>query len=334
MPNFAYKVNTGAILSSEMLLEATREELRILSYIIAKDGIVPDTKMIAADCKVSAARAASAIGLWLSVGVLEKKEIDDEASEITYEFCERMTDDFIDMTAREVATEIRNGNLREVIEEIAELVGKPTLNEGEVRTVTNLYSQLGLSVEYIRILANYLASVTQRFSVYNLERKAKKLSNDNITDVELLEKYIEDESSRSKDEYEFKKLFGGDTWKRNLSSSEKKYIKKWWGEFGYSAAIIEVARDLAIQRTASADLKYIDTCLTAWHEAGCKTVEDVEAYREATVLTAKGTDEPKPKKGRVSKKQEATDTPLFGDFTTEDALMRALERSYGTEDKS
>lgn len=335
MPNFAYKVNTGAILSSEMLLEATKEELRILAYIIAKGGIVPDTKKVAADCKVSAARASSAIALWSSVGVLEKKDVDTDISEIAYEFDDRITDDFIDMTTKDVAAEIRKGNLREVMEEIAELVGKPTLNEGEVRIVTNLHAQLGLSVEYIRILANYLASTMQRFTVFRLKDRAKKLSDDNITDVELLEKYIEDTTSRSQNEYEFKNLFGGDIWGRNLTTSEKKYLKRWWGEFGYSAAIIEVARDLAIQRTTKADLKYMDTCLTAWHEAGCKTVDEVEAYRETAAITAKVADGQTPKRGRVAaKKQETTDTPLFGDFTTEDALMRALERSYGTEDKS
>ncbi len=329
MAKFAYKINTGAIISSELLLETTKEELRILAYIIAKSGISLENKEIAEYCKVSTARVASAIGLWSGAGVIEKCR-GDEATTISYEFADRDTDDFIEMTAEEIAREIRNGDLREVIEEIAELVGKPTLNEGEVKVITNLHAQYGLSVEYIRILANYMHSTSQKFSVFKLRAEAKVLVAENIVDVELLEKYIEDKTSSSATEYAFKSVFGGDIWKRRLTVTEKKYCKRWIEEFGYSTPIIDIARDRAVNATGDANLKYMDKCLTDWHEAACKTVEEIEAHIEASAL-GRATQQPKPRAKRQPKKQE-TETPLYGDFTTEDALMRALERSYGKDE--
>lgn len=336
MAKSTYKVNTGAILGSELLLEATREELRVLTYIIASEGRALDIADIAEGCKVSSARAGSALGLWTGGGVLERCSPTGESESkttVSYEFAERVTEDFIEMTAEEVAREIRNGELRDVIEEIAELVGKPTLNEGEVRALTDLYAQLGLSAEYIRILANYLHSTTQKFTVMKLKNKAKRLSDENISDVELLEKYIEDATSEGRLERAFKYLFGGDIWNRRLSVSEKRYCKRWFCEFGFSSEILDIARDIALQRTGEANLKYMDICLTAWHEAGCKTVEEVNAHREQAAL-ARTDDAPAPKQRRTTKRTQTQEAPLYGDFTTEDALMRALERSYGTEEKS
>ena len=331
MAKYAYKVNTGAILPSELLLEATKEELRILTYIIASEGMALDSDDIREYCRVSAARVASSISLWSGAGVIEAVSADD-APTISYEFPDRDTCDVIEMTSEEIAREIRDGDLCEVIEEIAELCGKPTLNEGEIKSVTNLHAQYGLSVEYIRVLANYMHSTSQKFSVYKLSEKAKRLERDNIVDVEVLEKYIEDKTSSASLEYAFKSIFGGSIWSRKLTITEKKYAKRWIEEFGYDTAIIDMARDRAISGTGDANLRYMDKCLTAWHDAGCKTVEEIEAHIEKSAME-RAAGEPKPRAKRQTKKPE-TDTPLYGDFTTEDALMRALERSYGKDDQS
>jgi DnaD/phage-associated family protein len=215
------------------------------------------------------------------------------------------------------------------MEEIAELLGKPHLNDGEVKSITGLYSDLGLSTEYIRTLALYLSESTQKFSIYKLQRKAALLCDKNITDTELLEKYIADQSATNSAEYEFKSVFGGDIWTRSLTPSEKKYCARWWGELGFSAAIVDMARDISIQNTNKVSLAYMNKCLTAWHDAGLTTIEAIMAQREADALAR--TEAHRPAAAKRGKK--ATDTPTYADFDTDDALMRALERSYG-EDKS
>ncbi len=327
-----FKLNTGAILSSDIWLDATGDELKVLAYIVAKGEGEFSPEGIAEACKISKARAVSAIGLWREAGVLTEIEGAKEArgaDTVEYEFKKRISEDeFCDMTPLEVAGEIRSGNLRAVMEEIAELVGKPVLNEGEVRIVTALYSDLGLSTEYIRTLSLYLSENTQKFTVYKLKREAVKLADNSITETELLEKYIADTTAKNEDEREFKSVFGGDIWKRNLTPSEKKYCRRWWGEFGFSAAIVDMARDIAIQNTGEAKLSYMDKCLTAWHEAGCTTVEAVIAHREAEAAARAAA--PKPKGGKP-KGGKTAEVPTYGDFNSDDALMRALERSYGTD---
>ena len=56
-----------------------------------------------------------------------------------------------------VADSIRDGNLKSAIDECAMLIGTPSLPTADVKLITALYTQYGLSPEYIVTLAAYLA---------------------------------------------------------------------------------------------------------------------------------------------------------------------------------
>ena len=73
----------------------------------------------------------------------------------------------------------------------------------------------------------------------------------------------------------------------------------------------------------------MDAILSRWGAAGCKTLSECHAAseRDRTTLLEE-------KKGRrTERKREKSEEPKYAAFSAEDALMRALERSYGSSDE-
>ena len=68
--------------------------------------------------------------------------------------------------------------------------------------------------------------------------------------------------------------------------------------------------------------------LRALHDAGCKTLEECRARinikKQSNTKKANNS-------SQKSKKSVEAETPKYADFNSEDALMRALERSYGED---
>jgi DnaD/phage-associated family protein len=144
--------------------------------------------------------------------------------------------------------------------------------------------------------------------------------------VEALEAYIaEKEASLGGVEWEFRRLLG--IYGRSLSPSERAYFKKWSEEYDYSVTVVGEAFDIAVLNTkdGKADLRYMDSVLTDWHTAGCRTVTECRARCEAKRLEVKQT-EPKKKSKTVAQ------APRYGNFDVQDAFEKALERSYGEND--
>jgi DNA replication protein DnaD len=75
-------------------------------------------------------------------------------------------------------------------------------------------------------------------------------------------------------------------------------------------------------KDSKGDLRYMDSVLTDWHNAGCKTVSECKARSAARHYTDKSAE---------PKKRQKTDapTPRYGNFDVNDAFKKALERSYG-----
>lgn len=326
-----YSVNGDAILSSEIWPEATKDELRVLTYIIAKGGEVESTKALATACGISSPRARSAISLWCDAGVLTegskpKSGTSPEAAsepKITYEFSERITAGAVDNEkSREVARTIRDEALSEVIETVATLIDRPNLSTQEIKYVTALRSQLGLGREYITTLAAYLAE-RKVLAPKRLLDEAEKLVDRGIDNIELLEKYIEDMMNTSGVEMEIRRLTG--VYNRKFSQREKEYILTWTKKFEYGLDVIGEAYDIMVENIGKVSLAYMNKIITTWHEGGLKTLDDVRAYRDKEALARV---EAAPKAKGTTKKKTAEE-PEYASFSSDDALMRALKRSYG-----
>ncbi len=318
MAKTVYKLNTGAIVSSGILNEASKDELRVLLYIVGKSGKNINPNAISTALGLSAARVKSSVALFGEHGIISE---DNGLPTVSYEFEERPSrpGELDEELSVDVAREIRDSSLRDLIDDIAAMLGVPTLGAQQTKHVTSLKSQLSLSNDYILTLAAYLFEHS-KLKPKRLADTAARLVNKGIDTIEALEAYIETEESRSSDEYELRRILG--IWDRALSASEKRYLEKWTKEFGYSFGVIGEAYDVTSLNLNKVSLRYMDKLITAWHDAGLTTVNEIRAKMDA--------DRALKKKKQTGRKKTA-EVADYTNFNANDALMAALARSYGDD---
>ena len=320
---------------SESFREATAEELRVLVVLMESEGEDLTYKEIASRASVSAARARSATELWRAEGVLsdaprggDADNANNNDGNVRDEFAERFSAGIYEERSLQTAKAIRDGELAELLSECATLLDKPALSTEEVKKITSIYSQLSLSAEYIFTLAAHLAE-SGKFTATNLAKRAESLSEKGIDTLEALCVYIEEEGSENGTDKEFRRLFG--IWNRKLSRAERDYFRKWSEDFGYSTEIVGEAYGIMTSKNAGGgvNLKYIDTILTSWHEAGCTTVAQCRAENEKQSATRA---EKAESSGASTRRRSEPKKPEFVNYDAEEAFRRALERSYGNLD--
>ena len=318
MPKIDFRVDALSVIGNAAFSEASREELRCLIALVELGGMAEDESELAKAAEISVARCKAALTFWEEAGAITP----GGEPVVKEEFADRLIRGEIDeRPAVEVADSIRNESLASMIDECATLMGQACLSNAEVKNLTALYTQYSLSPEYIVTLAAYLASKGS-LTARRLCDEAIRLSGKGCDKVEALDAYIKDMEESSGAEWEFRRVLG--IYGRNLSVSEKRYFKKWAEELGYSVNIVSEAYDIAVLNTRSGrgDLRYMDSVLTAWHEAGCRTVSECRAKAEADKLTRESD-----KKEKKYTKTKA-ETPRYGNFDIEKAFNDAVSRSF------
>jgi DnaD/phage-associated family protein len=320
----SYIIYSQNLSASDAFAEASREELRVLLALIGCGGKIEDAKQLSELAKTSKARASSALVYWEEAEIIQPTE--KEAQTITEEFEERlMAGKIREVSSASAAQSIRNFALCDMINECATLMQRAALNTSEIKEITALYEQYGLSEEYILTLAAYLAE-QGRLTVTKLVNKAIKLTEKEIDTPKELEAYIVERESDSEVEREFRKLFNA--YNRAPSKTEKECFKKWSKDFGYFTDIVGEAYDIAATSVTRGHLKYTDKLLTRWYEAGCRTLADCRRVYEADKAERKAQRESE----KAATQKPAKKKERFGDFDPEEAFRLALERSYGASD--
>ncbi len=319
MPRVDFRIDSLRLIGNTAFTEASREELRALLALIELGGVADDESVLAEAAGISTARCKAALVLWEEAGVITPT---GEPC-ITEEFSDRLMRGEIDeRPATQVARSIRDESLASMLEECATLMGQACLPNTDVKNITALYTQYSLSPEYIVTLAAYLASRGD-LTARKLCNEAIRISGKGCDSVEALDAYIKDMEESTGAEWEFRRVLG--IYGRNLSVSEKRFFKKWSEEFGYSVNVVSEAYDIAVLNTKSGrgDLRYMDSVLTSWHEAGCRTVNECRAKAEADKLVREG--EWQEKKYQKTK----AETPRYGNFDIQKAFDDAVSRSFG-----
>ncbi len=324
MSRVDYRIDRLSLIGNPSFTEASCEELRALLALIELSGRCEDVSVLADAAEISTARCKAALTLWEEAGVISK----GDTPIIKDEFEDRLRRGDIDeKPARVVAESIRDESLASMINECATLMGLACLPTADVKNITALHTQYSLSPDYIVELAAHLAArgvLTAR----RLCDEAIRLCGKGIDNVEGLQAYINDLENSSGAEWEYRRVLG--IYGRNLSQSEKSYFKKWDEEFGYSVGVISEAYDIAVlnTRTGRGDLRYMDSILTGWHNAGCRTVADCREKAEADRLRRES------EKGEQKKRTKTTpETPRYGNFDINEAFNNAVARSFGVEEE-
>ena len=324
MTELTFKVNLRGITSLECFKEASKDEMKVLVALASLGAESTTAEEIAESIDVSKARVAAAIALFEESGVIEKSEAGIYA-EVEYEFEPKKSESNRDSKI-EVANSIRDNDLYEMNVELENIFEK-TLEVREIERLTSLYTKKGLSIPYILTLTAYLKDTSQVLSVEKVVREATKLIDKGVNTLEELEIYIKEKSEEVAGEMEMRHLLG--IRGRTLTKTEREFFKKWMHEYGYSITIIGEAYDITVNATGGKSVSYMDKILTTWHEAGCTTLEECRAKvmmrKQENAKNVKNS-------GQKSKKSIEAETPKYTDFNSEDALLRALERSYGESD--
>jgi len=318
--NFTF--NLKKLAKSESFCEASAQELRVLLALISSEGEASEDELSAL-AGVSTARLNSALTLWEGEGVISRRSTDGN---ITEEFEARLVKgEILEESAAAVAGSIRSENLASTLEECATLMGKAALNSTEMKCITALTTQYGLSPEYILTLAADMVAKGKRLTAARLRDEAIRLCEKRgIETLEQLEKALE-EGEGNETEWVFKRLLGI---YRPLSDDERAFFKRWAEEMGFGREIVREAFNLAVRATGHGSVYYMDKVLSGWHEKGCRTVKEcLEAAKDTSAELAKAHGgEAAPKK-----KRSEPEKPRYGSFDINDAFAKALARSYGEE---
>lgn len=325
--------------STEAYAEATVQELKVLLALYEFDGVCTEDELLSAS-GVSKSRLASGIALWKGEGVIVERSADMRTQTpygniVTEEFEESLVPDKLyEETALEAALSIRNQGLASLIDECAAMMGKAMLSPSECKRIANLSSQYALSEEYIAILASHLAE-KGCLTVTRLVSRAVKLTEKDINTPEQLEDYIRENERELTGIAEVRREMN--FYDRSFSKREEEYIIKWMNELGYDAKIIGEAYGLCTVATGKRSFRYVDVLLEDWHSAGCKKLEDciaryeaVNIERENAYRERKAQPQTRPAAGKKTEKKK----PRYGDFDPEEALRRALERSFPFDDET
>ena len=321
MKKYQLKGGRLSVTESAVFEEASREELRVLLALIERGFDFADEDELAKVARVTRARASSTLTLLLGEGIIE--EYDSNEPKITYEFDPEASHEREEQS-KKVAASIRDNSLSSMIDACTKLLGKTTLPTTEIKKLASLNTSLELSEEYVVALASYLLE-RDALSVTRLVSTASRLVDDGITTATTLTAYLE--GKRREDSYtaSMRSIFG--IWGRNLSPTELKYFKKWQSEFSFTSDIVEYAYGIATESIAKLDYKYINAILTRWHEAGCKTIDEILEYEKHS----KAEKENKKSAGHRPRPKAEAEAPKYGNFDPREALAAALSRSYGDD---
>lgn len=304
--------------------EASREELRVLIALIECGGDIDSEGALARLSGVSRARCVSAIAFWEEEGVIRRPDErtipKEEKATVVEEFEDSLRlGELRRSDSKDVAKTLRDENLAFLIDECARIMNRPALSSEEIKEIEALYSGLALSAEYIISLAAHLRGVSERVSVTTLSRKADQLYRQGITTFEELDSYIGMQERENASDKEIRRALS--IRGRALVPDELALFHKWTEDLGYSVEIIKAAHNKAVMATGGRSLAYMDTLLTAWHSAGCKTVDECLKNSEAFSVEYK-------QKNKPGRKAAVKEKPRYGDFDVEEAFERALQRSY------
>lgn len=317
---FIFRLSLDKLTSIDAFSEASREELRVLLALAGAEGKVECEDTLASLAKTSRARTVAALALWEELGVITRGE-----RIVKEEFENNFNESDIDETASvDTAKSIRDENLGSMLSECTALMGKAALSTQEIKNICVLNTEYALSPEYITTLAAHIAS-KGKLTATRLREDGKRLSSKGINTLEELEQYILEREQESGDEWELRSALG--IYNRNLSQSEREYFKRWSGEFSYSINIISLAFDICVLNTGKLSMAYMDKLLTAWHAAGCKTLEECRSANASH--TAQGHES-----STSAKKHKRTEPekPRYGDFDVNEAFRHALSRSFGEDE--
>ena len=321
---------------TEAFYTASDEELRVLVLLLAAEEPLSAEDLQSAARLETVGDAKDALAFWRGAGLIKaatvKKKDAAASDEAPKEEASkpkktpvRSADELPDYSGSEVASLIEKGNLASFIEACQQIYGK-VLSSTDINILVGLREELHFDCEYICLLLKYYMGkdCDQKKPMRYIEKVAFSRYDEGVLTYEQLEAYIEKDRLMHSREGTLRKLFG--IGERALTSKEETAFRRWCTEYNYDDAVIGLAYDLTVAATNKASVVYADKIIAGWNTAGCKTLSDIHALLDKEKI------EKAAKKPSKSAKEKEKDE--MRSFDVDDFFAHALDRSYGTKDKT
>lgn len=163
----------------------------------------------------------------------------------------------------------RSNNETSQIIFIAEQYTGKLLSRSDLETLLFIYDTLGFSVDLIDYLIQYCVGRGKKQFSY-MEKVAMDWADAHIVTVRQAKLRT---TKYDKQIYSVMRALGKNT---EPTEPEVAYIKKWMSQFGFSSEIILKACERSVLATDRNRIQYANAILSKWHEAGLKSVKDIE----------------------------------------------------------
>lgn len=243
---------------------ASAEELKTLIYYFAE----PETSVAdaARETGLTVAQVESAVAFWRGAGIFtdgettKKKVATDSSAYRNYD-------------SETLSAAIENDNDFSLVCRVAGDCLQKQLTKNDYSTLFYLYDYVRLPASVICGIIEDCCSKEKRGLQYIFKR-ALSLYEDGIDTYDKFEAYLARREAINSNIGKLRRLFGmGD---RELTSKEKKLFDTWFGEWGFSFEMIELAYEKTIDTTGKLSTTYMNGILRRWHESGFATVDDVK----------------------------------------------------------
>lgn len=197
--------------------------------------------------------------------------------------------------------------IQEMFFAIEGMMGRP-LTGNEMHFYKSCLQDLHFTPETVVLLVEYsmnmIGKKDESFSATQIlnytKQVAKGWSQAGVHDHTQAEAHMKDTQNQQKNLYEIFKYLGLN---RQPMDWEKKMITTWQTDYGYDLSIIV----LALERTHTPNIRYVDGILKNWHQKGYRTVEDVQGEVKPSSTKRQ------PSKPLDAERQEAYDTLALKD---------------------
>lgn len=201
---------------------------------------------------------------------------------------------------------------------LAQAYTKKTLTSRDTQRLGYWYQLYNGSYEIIVYLLEYCVEIGHA----NFNYMEKVLLNWHESGYQTIDEIKKQGQARNAVTYRVMGAFGLKD--RNPGSKESDFIKKWYQTYGFSPEMIEYACQKTLSAIQKPSFEYTDTILTAWHQNGYFTKEDVEAAE----LLHRQKEAEKETTRKTAKKTPAANNNRFHNFEQHDNDYNELMSDY------
>lgn len=274
---------------------ASGEQIKVLLYIFRNSGKDLSTAEISKKLKLDTDDVLDAIKYWVLTGVIAEPESENKAENNIETFSapapkkftpsnsfekndntvseSKDEEAYILPSYSEIASRIdESPEIASLFEELQTILGKTISYEGQCVFI-KLYDYYGLPADVICTLVGYCVSIGKTGFGY-FSKVGKTWSEQEIDTMEKAMEKIQSLSQISK----FWTEFCIETGIKNPkpTTSQQTYIESWLNILKMSKEMIVLAYEKAVESTGKLNMKYMDSILKRWGEAGYKTPGDVQ----------------------------------------------------------